>query len=490
MLFVEHYGEQKVLEALIKRNVLISPKEISVLGKKFILYLARAHKEKETELKGLIQRNGGYVAHLDGTCDGASPHFFCAVEEQLKLVLLSRKIPSESAEAIIPILRDLEAAYGRPLGIVCDMSKAIISAIEEVFPGLAIFICHFHFLRDLGKDLFKKEYDLLATSFRDFNVKTTLSKFARDLRNLIHCYPVLSKHLDRSADTIFDQQLPEEVLAHFLIEWIQNYPNDLDGYGFPFDCAHLALANRMKGAYEHLQKLDLRSNDRLMKIKEFLEEILDNVNIQNCIQKLESKVIHFNQLRIIMRLAPIDGKKGLNDDGENVNMSEMEKELEKFTALKEIKKAGLIDLGYKKMLAQIAKYKKRLFTNGIDVIDTEGNKQHIQPERTNNLLERFFREEKRGVRKKTGCKSVSRAFKTMLAETPYVKNLDNPEYMKVILNGKATLAARFAEIDGEQVRKATQNLPEDQDRLRPCVKKAIKNQNLLQSIVEAYLKTA
>jgi hypothetical protein len=309
MLFVEHYGEQKVLKALIKRNVLISPKEISVLGKKFILYLAQAHKEKETELKGLIQRNGGYVAHLDGTCDGASPHFFCAVEEQLKLVLLSRKIPSESAEAIIPILRELEAAYGRPLGIVCDMSKAIISAIEEVFPGLSIFICHFHFLRDLGKDLFKKEYDLLATSFRDFKVKTTLSKFARDLRNLVHCYPVLSKHLDRSADTIFDQQLPEEVLAHFLIEWIQNYPNDLDGYGFPFDCAHLALANRMKGAYEHLQKLDLRSNDRLMKIKEFLEEVLDNVNIQNCIQKLESKVIHFNQLRIIIRLAPIDGKK-------------------------------------------------------------------------------------------------------------------------------------------------------------------------------------
>ncbi len=210
-LFIEHCTEDKVLKALMERNVNISPREISVLGRKFILYLAQAHKDKESEVKGLIQKKGGYIGHLDGTCDGASPHFFCAVEEELKLVLLSRKIPSESIDAITPILRDLDAAYGKPLGIVCDMSKAIIGAVEEVFPGLPIFICHFHFLRDLGKDLFKMEYDLLGASFRDFNVKIMLSRFARELRSLIHTYPQLSKHLNCHADTLFAQELPEEV---------------------------------------------------------------------------------------------------------------------------------------------------------------------------------------------------------------------------------------------------------------------------------------
>jgi hypothetical protein len=42
----------------------------------------------------------------------------------------------------------------------------------------------------------------------------------------------------------------------------------------------------------------------------------------------------------------------------------------------------------------------------------------------------------------------------MLAQTPLVKNLDNPQYMEIILNGKACLAERFAEVDIVQVRKA------------------------------------
>jgi len=41
----------------------------------------------------------------------------------------------------------------------------------------------------------------------------------------------------------------------------------------------------------------------------------------------------------------------------------------------------------------------------------------------------------------------------MLAQTPLVRNLENPQYMDIILNGKATLAERFAEVDIDQVRK-------------------------------------
>jgi hypothetical protein len=93
-----------VVGALKERNVKICRREVAFLAKKFILYLAEAHRDKESEIKNLIHLNGGYFAHLDGTCDGASPHVFCAMEELLKLVLLSRKIPSESAEAIIPMV--------------------------------------------------------------------------------------------------------------------------------------------------------------------------------------------------------------------------------------------------------------------------------------------------------------------------------------------------------------------------------------------------
>ena len=42
----------------------------------------------------------------------------------------------------------------------------------------------------------------------------------------------------------------------------------------------------------------------------------------------------------------------------------------------------------------------------------------------------------------------------MFAQIPLIKKLENPHYMEIILNGKATLGERFAELDILQVRKA------------------------------------
>ncbi len=276
-------------------------------------------------------------------------------------------------------------------------------------------------------------------------------------------------------------------MAHLLIEWIQDYPADLAGYGFPFDRAHLAHIKRMEAAYEYLQKTPLKASDRLIKIRDFLAEVLSDSTLQQCVKRLKEKVKHFDQLRAIMRLAAPDGKDGLNDDGGEVDMPKIKTELEKFAELKELKQAASKDIGYRKLVEQIEKYKDRLFTDGIEIVNEKGVRQRIQPEPTNNICEQSFREDKRGVRKRTGCKSMSRIFKTMIAETPYVKNLNNPKYLKVILNGKATLAERFAEINSAQVRTAMKNHDEDQDKLRPCVKKAIASDHLLQNIIEALM---
>jgi hypothetical protein len=43
----------------------------------------------------------------------------------------------------------------------------------------------------------------------------------------------------------------------------------------------------------------------------------------------------------------------------------------------------------------------------------------------------------------------------MLADTPLVKNLSNPQYVEIILNGHNTLEDRFAEIDVRLVRSST-----------------------------------
>ena len=103
------------------------------------------------------------------------------------------------------------------------------------------------------------------------------------------------------------------------------------------------------------------------------------------------------------------------------------------------------------MVKQIDKYWDKLFADPVEV-ETPTGKLMIQPQRTNNLMEQSFRFLKRDQRKKNGLHSLTKTLKGMLADTPLVRNLSNPDYVKILLNGKETLASRFADIDIQQVR--------------------------------------
>lgn len=78
------------------------------------------------------------------------------------------------------------------------------------------------------------------------------------------------------------------------------------------------------------------------------------------------------------------------------------------------------------MIKQLDKYWEKLFADPIEVKTSHGIFK-IAPQRTNNILEQFFRGEKRRIRKKTGTSSLSKSLKTILADTPFVKNLEKPE---------------------------------------------------------------
>jgi hypothetical protein len=52
-------------------------------------------------------------------------------------------------------------------------------------------------------------------------------------------------------------------------------------------------------------------------------------------------------------------------------------------------------------------------------------------------------ENPRRYRSKSGTQSLNKVIKAMLADTLLVKNLSNPQYMGIILNGHNTLADRL-----------------------------------------------
>ncbi|HDH06369.1 MAG TPA: hypothetical protein ENH01_11815, partial [Nitrospirae bacterium] len=67
---------------------------------------------------------------------------------------------------------------------------------------------------------------------------------------------------------------------------------------------------------------------------------------------------------------------------------------------------------------------------------------------------------------------------------PLVKNLENPDYMKIILNGKCSLEERFAEIDIKLIR---QELKEKQKQIGdtpPRMRKIYKIRNLPEKLIK------
>ena len=77
---------------------------------------------------------------------------------------------------------------------------------------------------------------------------------------------------------------------------------------------------------------------------------------------------------------------------------------------------------------------------------------------------------------------------SMLADTPLVKNLDNNEYMKILLDGKNNLEELFADLGVEETEKSAVSLVEV-DCILPGFRKLITQANLPERIDNILLQT-
>ena len=489
-LFVHCRNHQQIMETLAAKHVPVSEREISYLGRKFIVYLALAHRQSQSRLKELMAKRGGYILHVDGTCEGDSPNLFCGVDGIRKLVLDTVKIPSEKKERLIPFFRRIKHHYGEPNALVHDMGRGICMAVQEVFPGVADFICHFHFLRDVGKDLLKDEYTALYKRLQKLNVRALLRQKARYLEQKIDpAAPVLDEIVSSLESGIWQttscQPVPL-IMAYALIKWVFAYPRQSNGYGFPFDRPHLDFFRRLQTAHrllEQIMDVRLRGIDKDNKpyclVYKALNKAVNDKRVNDLAASLERKAKVFDKLRSAMRIALPDGNDGINDNGENTDMKSIEEKVidfRKWLIGDDRRKST-----YAKMLKQLDKYWEKLFADPLPVVTPEGV-VYIQPQRTNNILERMFREEKRRSRKKSGTASLNKVLRAMLAETPLVQNLRNKEYMDIVLDGCSTLAERFSQIDAGLVKKEMEAAKNNHERILPSIKKLSRDCDLIKKI--------
>jgi len=378
-------------------------------------------------------------------------------------VLGNVKMPAESEANIVPFLERIKKFYGTPLALVHDMGKGILAAAGKVFPGVPDFICHFHFLRDIGKDFLGAEYGIIRKRLKKHGVSAKLRYRARQLKSVMDQNPELIQALETG---IHNAPLPSNSLAQLpalngytLIQWALRGKCEGHGYGFPFDRPHLLFARRIQCMNAHIDEIkdislrgDWKDNNPYFKVRLDLMPIMEDKVLWKAVGEMEEKIVLFEKLRSAMRIAPQSGRRGLNDEGHKGNIGTIEGRVKKFRAWLTGRKDYAKNHEALKMIAQIDKYWQKLFADPI-IVQTPSGPIQIQPQRTNSILEQFFRSLKRANRRRTGNTSTRRMLCTILAETPLVRNLENPSYMKIILKGKASLDEVFAKIEIDTLRK-------------------------------------
>ena len=490
-LFVHCLSEQQIIELLSDRNITISQREIGFLGKKFIAYLAIAHRQAQQRLNQLMSHKGGYILHIDGTCEGGSPHLFTGMDGIAQIVLDNIKLPSEKAESIIPFLEKIKKQYGNPIALVHDMGKGILSAVEAVFKGIPDFICHFHFLRDIGKDLYEAEYAKIRTRLTKHKIRTILRAKAKALASLIEEDTQVGTGLLKSISKNQPNIIPAEKLAivssYVMIHWALDTTGQLEGYGFPFDCPHFIFYQRLKVLYEMVDIAGYDQFDkRFFNLWKPLNKIINDQQLKSSARQIEKKMETFKQLRKALSITVSENKKGLNDDGDDdTNIKSIAQKVKQFrTQIMADEKLSQAN-SYKKMIKQIDTYWDKLFADPI-IIETSDGQVVIHPQRTNNILERFFRELKRRNRKRSGSISLNRRLKTMLTDTPLIKNLDNKEYIEAILDGNDTLEERFEKIDSNMVIEKLKAEQKSYGKISPEMKKIIQRPDLPEELTALF----
>ncbi|MEA3384971.1 MAG: hypothetical protein U9Q89_00720 [Thermodesulfobacteriota bacterium] len=96
----------------------------------------------------------------------------------------------------------------------------------------------------------------------------------------------------------------------------------------------------------------------------------------------------------------------------------------------------------------------RVIRNGFASLSTIGSRKNTQR-----------------LAKWVGNVCLNRTLNALLSNTLLVQNLQNPEYMKALLNGHSSLEERFAEIDVELVREELKKINEQQEKIPASMKK-------------------
>jgi hypothetical protein len=429
----------------------IPPSTIGYLARKFVAYFQIVHRQSIGVLRAHMKIRGGYILHVDGTCEEGSGVMLVCMDSLSGQILESRKIGSENTEEIRSVLEDVRWDWGLPLAIVHDLRNSLITAVAKVFKGIPQFICHYHLAADVGRDILSGHVDRLRRLFRRTKVRPKLRQIVRSLKDFA-VLPESGEHivssvLDQHSGTVLREHCTSEAakgLVHGLASWILAFSNDGEGYGFPFDMPYLNLYERILDAHRMLSQGAKGMGGKRGPLGAInrLKETLDTVVTGEHARQLREIVTDtrrdrriFERFRAALRICPKGGRRRRNDQGAPKTLSakrhrELLKELRGSLARQARQPNHPAATASKIVVEHLDKYWKLLFGHALR---QRGHK--IVVPRTNNVEEGLFRIVKRQCRRLHGRGRLSRDIDSMLPATPLVLNLRNTGYCQIVYGG-------------------------------------------------------
>lgn len=474
--YLHHRQREEIREALERdHGIGISTGEISRLAQLFLDYLERLHEHRHEEIKIALAQDGGYPLHIDATGEDGRGTLLVLYAGWKKWVLGAFKIPTENAAAIRPRIEKVVAWAGLPAAFVRDLGRAMILACNEVVSRvnapIPVLACHYHFLADVGKDLLARGHGTLRTLFRRFKTRSRLAALVRDLgralgEDIEHVRREVREWLEDAATA---RELPAGRQGLGVVRAIAqrclDYKIENGGLDFPFVLPYLSLYDRCIQARRFLARLEtadpadsavLRARDRLLAI---LDPVDSQVPFMAAVRDLRQRQALFEELRSALRLVPKTSDPAPaapSREGSEAELQDIQNALEELRASLQDRRPArgpaqsrreAIDL----VLDHLDRHGDSLWGHVIALPEEVGGGSRMV-ERTNDILENFFRGMKHGSRRRTGRKNLTQDFEAMPATAALAENLRQHDYVVLLCGTLERLPQAFATLDQEHRR--------------------------------------
>jgi hypothetical protein len=282
----------------------ISLTQVRRLCYQFLLYLGRYHYSHVGRINESIGKNGGYVLHIDSTCEGCKPHLLTCIDSLSGYVLYSQKISGENEIELAIIFKRVKSLFGIPLAIVHDMGAGINKGCALVFPGVLQVICHFHLLRDIGKDLFEAEYRQLQKKLSKKKIYAKIRYQIKSLEKVIGSSQAAEELLQslKKQERLSSVELLQGILYGNLLS-LKSREYSGKGYGFPFDRPKVYYYHAVIEIYKQLELFESNKfswNDKQKSRFYEIKNVLVKVVVDWQFQKIRTVIsLTFGQYLIV-----------------------------------------------------------------------------------------------------------------------------------------------------------------------------------------------